>query len=82
MCGRLLKAMYGTRKAAQNWQREFTRVLKEAGFEQGKYSPCLFWHPQRELYTFVHGDNFVTSGEQKQLRWLDEVLKGKIQHNF
>ena len=32
MCGKLLKAMYGTRDAAQNWESEYVEFLNSLGF--------------------------------------------------
>jgi hypothetical protein len=34
MCGRLCKAMYGTRDAAQNWELEYREMLSMSGFKQ------------------------------------------------
>ncbi len=34
MCGKLGKAMYGARDAAQNWAKECTEMMTEAKFEQ------------------------------------------------
>ena len=42
MCGKLLKAMYGTRDAAQNWECEYVEFLKHLGFPQRKATPCVF----------------------------------------
>ena len=47
MCGHLQTSMYGTRGAAQNWAHKYERVFKEIGAEQGKASPCNFYHPFR-----------------------------------
>ena len=69
LCGRLNKAMYGTRPAAQNWQHEFTDVLTQAGFVAGRSNPCLCFHSGRCLRSFVHGDDFVTSGKYSDLCW-------------
>ena len=35
MCGLLLKHMYGTRRAADGWQQEYSGYMKEIVFEQG-----------------------------------------------
>ncbi len=32
MCGKLVKAMYGTRPTALNWQREYCKTLETVGF--------------------------------------------------
>ena len=75
LCGRLNKAMYGTRAAAQYWQMEFTDVLITAGFCAGKSSPCIFSHQSRGIYTFVHGDDFVSTGPPEDLKWLKQILE-------
>ena len=74
MCGILNYSMYGTRDAAQNWQIEFTSTLLQMGFNQGKSSPCVFHHRQRNLRTFVHGDDYVTAGDKRDLRWMEDEL--------
>ena len=46
MCGRLDKAMYGTRDAAQNWEFEYCGTMESIGFNVGKASPCVFYHAE------------------------------------
>ena len=75
--GKVEKAMYGTRPAAQLWQNEYTETLTENEFQVGKATPCIFRHDKRDLTCFVHGDDFVTAGRQEDLLWLDGVLKQK-----
>ena len=43
-CGRLLKAMYGARDAAQNWEMEYVEFMESIGSSRGKSTPCVFWH--------------------------------------
>ena len=74
MCGKLNYSMYGTRDAAQNWQIEFTKTMLEMGFTRGKSSPCVFYHKGKNLRTFVHGDDYVTAGDKKELRWMEQEL--------
>ena len=50
MCGKLLKSMYGTRDAAQNWGAAYSEFMKSIGFQQGKASSCVFCNPRE---TFV-----------------------------
>ena len=66
MCGKLNKAMYGTRDAAQNWEFAYAEYMEELGFVRGTASPCLFWHPGRELRVVVHGDDFAILGWEHQ----------------
>ncbi len=52
--------------------------MKAAGFRQGKYNPCTYWHKGRKLRTLVHGDDFVTTGDRENVRW----LKKKMEERF
>ena len=47
--GKLLKAMYGTRDAAHNWEYEYRDFMGRVGFESCYASPCLFWHKARNI---------------------------------
>jgi len=49
MCGKLVKAMYGTRDAAQNWEMAYTEFLMDIGFVASKVNPCVFFHPDKQL---------------------------------
>ena len=62
--------MYGTRDAAQNWAEECSGRLIEVGFKQGLASPCVFFHKERGIRTYVHGDDYVSTGMPSQLQWL------------
>ncbi len=44
MHGKLGKAMYGTRDAAQNWEMECTEMMTEAKFKHRAYVACVFYH--------------------------------------
>ena len=59
--------MYGTQKAAEGWQEEYSCTLRELGFTQGRASPCLFYYKQRGLVTSVHGEDFTMAGPKDQL---------------
>ena len=78
-CGKLNYSMYGTRDAAQNWAAEYSSRLVEAGFQRGHAFPCTFYHKERGIRTLVHGDDYVSVGPPKQLKWLEEQLKSKYQ---
>ena len=49
MCGKLGKAMYGTMDTAQNWEVEYTEMMKEAKFKQEAHSACIVYHEERTL---------------------------------
>ena len=78
-CGKLIKSMYGTGAAAHDWQAEVTRTMKDLGLKQGKASPCVFWHRQRDIKALVHGDDFVSSGERSEICWLCKGLENKFE---
>ena len=75
MCGKLEKAMYGTRDAAQNWERQYESTFLNLGFSQGKSSPCVFYHLDRDLRVVVHGDDFTFMGEDSSLQWITLELQ-------
>ena len=78
-CGELNVSMYGTRQAAQNWQRCVTEVLTKNGFRQARSSPCIFSHPEKDIATMVHGDDFVSAGTENALRWMQKIVKAAFE---
>ena len=77
--GALEMSLYGTRDASANFQAEVKKVLISAGFIIGKYNPSTYYHPARKLRTFLHGDDFVTSGERESLAWLKIILESRFE---
>ena len=77
-CGKFTKSMYGTRAAA-DWQAKVTRTMTDLVF---KLSPCVFWHRQRDIMALIHGDDFVSSGERAELKWLCSGLKKKFERKM
>ena len=71
-----MRHMYGTQKAADGWQHEYSSKLVEMGFTQGLASPCVFFHRERRLVCSVHGDDFTTAGPKRHLDWFEETLSG------
>eukprot|EP00973_Karenia_brevis_P000904 124530-Karenia_brevis.AAC.1 len=66
--------MYGTRQAAQNWQNKVSEVLGKHGFRQAKSSPCVFYNAARDISTMVHGDDFLSTATEGNLKWLEKIL--------
>ena len=81
MCAKLRMSMYGTKAAAQNWQKKVLETMATLGFSIGKASPVLFCHPQRSSECLVHGDDFVVSGEPVDLVWIRNELGPKLEIN-
>jgi hypothetical protein len=82
LCGKLMKAMYGTRDAAQNWEAEYTSFMTQVGFSQGKYSPCVFHHKERGIRSVIHGDDFTLLGRSEDLDWFRERISSKYEVKF
>jgi len=76
--GLLEMSLYGTRDAAMNWQEEVAREMKRWGFQRGIYNPCLYYHPQLQIRTLVHGDDFVSAGRRSSIN----ELKARLQNRF
>lgn len=77
LVGYLHKSLYGTRDAATNSQEEIARLLVSNGFIRGKYNPCLYHHPGKQLKTLVHGDDFVTVGRRSVVKDFDKLLNSR-----
>ena len=39
--------------------------MKKQGFLRGGYNPSLYYHPVKDIETFVHGDDFASTAEAK-----------------
>ena len=78
MCAKLRMSMYGTKAAAQKWQKKVQETMATLGFSIGKASPVLVCHPQRSWKCLVHGDDFVVSGEPLDLVWMRNELESKL----
>ena len=74
-CGKLIYWLYGCRRAGQAWEDHYSGILVAAGFIRGVASPVVFFHPQRELWCVVHGDDFTFAGYDEDLDFVTEVLK-------
>ena len=66
--GHLRMSLYGTRDAAMNWQEEVARELRKIAFQRGVYNPCLYYHQEKNLRTFLHGDDFATVGTRSEVK--------------
>ena len=82
MCGELNYSRHGTRDVAQNWANEYAEMLVSIGFVQGSASPCVFYHKERQIRTFVHRDDYVSTAMPKQLEWLKGELERKYKINI
>ena len=74
-CGLLMRHMYGTRRAADGWQEEYSTTLVGMGFAQGEAYPNLFRHEARGVMCSVHGDDFTSTGPKDGLDWFEEEVQ-------
>ena len=72
--------MYGTRDAAQNWYIEYSSQLLQIGFTQGAATPCVFYNIEKGIRTFVHGDDYVSTGRTSSLEWMKTELEKKVHY--
>jgi hypothetical protein len=79
MCGMLIRAMYGTRDAAQNWEKAYSEFMMERGFDIGVASPCVFWHRERGIRAVVHGDDFTMLGWEEDLDWFRKEIQERFE---
>lgn len=82
MCGMLVKAMYGTRDAAQNWEYAYIEFMEGIGFVRGRATPCAFWHEGRDVRVVVHGDDFTVLGDEEQLDWFRTKIAERFEVKF
>ncbi len=58
----VMKATYGTRDAATNWQEEVAKEMLAWGYARGRYNPCLYFHTPTALKSHVHVDDCASVG--------------------
>ncbi len=67
MRGELVEAMYGTRDAAQDWERKYNDVLAQLGFVCGRSCSGVFWHHKRRIRSVVRGDDSAMARRKSDL---------------
>ena len=75
----LEKSLYGTRDAALNFQKEVKHLMMSIGFRNGQYSVSTYFHPERDIKTMVHGDDFVSVGDVEDIKWLQNKLEERFE---
>ena len=54
--GHLLRSMYGCRDPGLTWEFAICQVMIAIGFVQGRASPCIYHHLEKQLRVWVHED--------------------------
>ena len=75
----LKRALYDTRMASSCFGKLVGEVLKDARFDAVTIVPNTYHHPQRDIDTVVHGDDFVAVAEDDQLNFLERVLENSME---
>ena len=70
-----IRSLYGTWDAAIKWQEQVARMMRQWGFRQGVYNPCLYVNKQEGMEVKIHGDDFVCVGSEDKLKGLEERMK-------
>ena len=52
--------------------------MEKIGYKRGVYNPCTYYHAGRKLHTMVHGDDYCSVGERKNI----ELFKNKLSSRF
>ena len=79
MCVLLKRRMYGTRRAADARQSEYSGSLIEFGSVQDTSSACVFTHAERQIMVSIHGDDFTFSGARPQLQLFEaQLMSNKV----
>ena len=76
--GHLKMSLYGARDAAMTWQEEVAREMRKWGLKRGRSNPCFSWGDNGDIFTTVHGDDFVSVGS----RQATQELKKQLQERF
>ena len=75
----LNRALYGTRMASRCFGKLVSEVLKDVQFQTVAIVPSTYHHPQRDIDTVVHGDDFVAVAEDDQLDHFERVLENSME---
>ena len=82
MCGLALKSSYGFLDAASCWSDEVSNMLRENGFQVGASNPALFRHDGEDVLGLVHGDDFITLGDDQGQDFFEACLKKRYQYKM
>lgn len=71
---KLLKALYGTRRASLLWGDNIKEKFLNNGFRQAKGCSQFYWHPDKDIWAIVHGDGFLVESDSSSADWMDEMM--------
>ena len=56
--------------------------MHDAGFVNGKASPCIFYNQDRDTRVVIHGDDFTILGTEENLEWFRKKIQTKFEIKF
>ena len=74
-CVLLRRHMYGTQRAAEGWQDEYSGALISMGFVQDSAPACVFVRKGKSIVVSVHGDDFTAAGPKTSLDWFEASMR-------
>ena len=72
---RIRRSLYGMRKAAISWEKNYTEKLATVGFKGSRAAPTTFYNRATKVRLVVHGDDFTFSGTQVELGKIRGLFK-------
>ena len=67
---RLLKSLYGLKQAGLGWYLVHRDALLKLGFLQSRVDPCLFYHPEKNIWVYVYvDDDLLAVDDHEQFEW-------------
>ena len=72
---RIRRWLYGMRKAAISWEKNYAEKLAAVGFKGSRAAPTTFYNTATKVRLVVHGDDFTFSGTQVELEKMRGLFK-------
>ena len=79
LVARRTRCVYSTRDAGMLWEECYRLALEQCGFVTGAATPCVFFHPHKNIEAVVHGDDFTALGTDEALDWYTDQLKAAFE---
>ena len=79
MVGHLIMSLHVTRDAAANFQDKVRSFMNKNKADQSKYSASVYHNKECGLINLVDGDDFITVGNRKNIRWFNNKLQGRFE---
>ena len=77
---KLKKSLYGLKQAGRDWYLAHSAVLMELGFQRSLVDPCLFYHPDHDIWVHMYvDDDLVAVKEKVHFEWFVAELSKHFQ---